>query len=58
MSALPPKADMCSATSDVRFGPIADIRLFNDRIDAYTDRSAHELFAIRLPDAVYPERKS
>ena len=24
MSALPPKADMCSATSDVRFGPIAD----------------------------------
>ena len=26
MSALPPKADMCSATSDVRFGPEADIR--------------------------------
>ena len=25
MSALPPKADMCSANSDVRFGPIADI---------------------------------
>jgi hypothetical protein len=25
MSALPPKADMCGATSDVRFGPIADI---------------------------------
>ena len=25
MSALPPKADMCSATSDVRFVPIADI---------------------------------
>jgi hypothetical protein len=24
MSALPPKADMCSATRDVRFGPIAD----------------------------------
>jgi hypothetical protein len=24
MSALLPKADMCSATSDVRFGPIAD----------------------------------
>src|SRR5262249_1100699 len=23
--ALPPKADMCGATSDVRFGPIADI---------------------------------
>ena len=25
MSALPPKADMSGATSDVRFGPIADI---------------------------------
>src|SRR5262245_41950960 len=25
MSALPPKADMCSAAWDVRFGPIADI---------------------------------
>ena len=25
MSALPPKADMCSATRDVRFGPEADM---------------------------------
>jgi hypothetical protein len=25
MSASPPKADMCIAASDVRFGPIADI---------------------------------
>jgi hypothetical protein len=25
MSALPPKADMCGAASDVRFGPIADM---------------------------------
>ena len=25
MSALPPKADMCSAVGDVRFVPIADI---------------------------------
>src|SRR5262245_49476859 len=25
MSALPPKADMCGATEDVRFGPKADI---------------------------------
>jgi hypothetical protein len=24
MSALPPKADMCSASNDVRFGPKAD----------------------------------
>jgi hypothetical protein len=26
MSALPPKADMCGAIRDVRFGPKADIR--------------------------------
>jgi hypothetical protein len=26
MSALPPKADMCSALAHARFGPIADIR--------------------------------
>jgi len=25
MSALPPKADMCGAARDVRFGPKADI---------------------------------
>jgi hypothetical protein len=25
MSALPPKADMCGATMDVRYGPKADI---------------------------------
>jgi hypothetical protein len=25
MSALPPKADICSAQAHVRFGPIADI---------------------------------
>jgi hypothetical protein len=30
MSALPPKADMCGATTDVRFGPKADMaHLFN-----------------------------
>jgi hypothetical protein len=28
MSALPPKADMCGATRDVRFVPIADIKGF------------------------------
>jgi hypothetical protein len=25
---------------------------------AYSDRGSHELLAIRLPDAMYPERKS
>jgi hypothetical protein len=28
MSALPPKADMCGAARDVRFGPIADMTKF------------------------------
>jgi hypothetical protein len=28
MSALPPKADMCGALADVRFGPIADMTTF------------------------------
>jgi hypothetical protein len=32
MSALPPKADMCGATRDVRFGPIADIRPLLDHV--------------------------
>jgi hypothetical protein len=35
MSALPPKADMCGATRDVRFVPIADIRLFDDIVGSY-----------------------
>ena len=32
MSALPPKADMCSALGDVRFVPIADIALNTGRL--------------------------
>jgi hypothetical protein len=31
MSALPPKADTCGATGDVRFVPIADIALQNKK---------------------------
>ena len=36
MSALPPKADMCGATRDVRYGPEADIShvSFDDLIGA------------------------
>jgi hypothetical protein len=30
MSALPPKADVCGAASDVRFGPKADIGPISD----------------------------
>jgi hypothetical protein len=35
MSALPPKADICSAPADVRFGPKADITElgFHQRLD-------------------------
>ena len=35
MSALPPKADMCGAASDVRFGPIADIATIYDHSDKH-----------------------
>jgi len=35
MSALLPKADMCAATRDVRFVPIADIR--NDLLSTSVD---------------------
>jgi hypothetical protein len=31
MSALPPKADMCSAPADVRYVPIADMALQTER---------------------------
>jgi hypothetical protein len=48
MSALPQKADMCGATGDVRFGPIADIvSLFDDLIrgddEALGDREPERL---------------
>ena len=32
ISALPPIADICSATRDVRFGPIADMRRLNQTL--------------------------
>jgi hypothetical protein len=38
MSALPPKADMCSATRDVRFGPKADIRTLFDQLVSANDQ--------------------
>src|SRR5215467_13532365 len=36
MSALPPKADMCGATRDVRYGPKADIRFRMILIESIT----------------------
>jgi hypothetical protein len=41
MSALPPKADMCGATSDVRYGPKADMVLFNHFISVGEQRRRH-----------------
>src|SRR5215813_10306563 len=42
MSALPPKADMCSATAHVCFGPIADIEtLFDHLVGATLHRPRH-----------------
>jgi hypothetical protein len=49
MSALPPKADMCSATGDVGYGPIADIGgvIFHkqkDRLAAVSPKSDYLCF--------------
>jgi hypothetical protein len=59
MSALPPKADMCGATMDVRFGPIADMgRLhcakFSDRIakTLYVVTGRWKPFKVRSPTSV------
>src|SRR5262245_53365103 len=40
MSALPPKADMCAATRDVRYGPIADICVPASNSSRSTDGTA------------------
>src|ERR1041385_7953775 len=54
MSALPPKADMCSARADVCYGQIADIpssnslSLFDGRVGTIEQRERH----------VHPERLS
>ena len=54
MSALPPKADMCSATGDVRFVPIADIaRPYRDVRFAAARASDHYM---RNPPACTPKR--
>src|SRR5262245_6151975 len=41
MSALPPKADMCSVRAHVCFGPIADIALFDHLVGAREHRRRH-----------------
>jgi hypothetical protein len=37
MSALPPRADMCAATRDVRFGPKADISALQKSPDRWPE---------------------
>ena len=53
MSALPPKADMCSATRHVRFVPIADISALFDHLvgaseHAWRHGEAERLGGLRL----------
>ena len=38
MSALPPKADMCAATRDVRYVPEADMLTINEFVGAGEER--------------------
>ena len=45
MSALPPKADMCGANSDVRFRPIADIGVSTTFRLTFVGRVRNGLFA-------------
>src|SRR5262249_1611987 len=53
LSALPPKADMCGALADVRFGPKADIRVYSITSSARVSRvggtlSSSALAVLRL----------
>ena len=45
MSALPPKADMCGATRDVRFVPKADISQYSDLPEALPNELMNLSFA-------------
>jgi hypothetical protein len=48
MSALTPKADICSATRDVRFGPIADITASDSAVRSETEHAQpHGLALLR-----------
>src|SRR5262245_28789795 len=48
MSALPPKADVCGATWDVRYGPIADIVPSVDQLVGTGKQGRRDLEAERL----------
>src|SRR5215475_14054079 len=48
MSALPPKADMCGARSDVCFGPKADIGILFDHVAGLRKQRWWDRYAERL----------
>jgi hypothetical protein len=50
MSALPPKADMCSAQVDVRFVPIAAILMFNSITSSPSDSPFHAVCLVVRPE--------
>src|SRR5262249_28822488 len=52
MSALPPRADMCGATRDVRFGPKADVglRLQRHRSGTPCRHWSHHLIVFSAPN--------
>src|SRR5689334_8664096 len=53
MSALPPRADMCGATKDVRYGPEADIRNDQERSgNSAVARGRITLISVNSPGSV------
>ena len=48
MSALPPKADMCGATRDVRFVPIADIAQMEFGLDFVYSAKARPIIVLAV----------
>ena len=53
MSALPPKADMCGATTNVCFGPIADIESITTVQESTADiRGKVTLISVNSPGCV------
>ena len=57
MSALPPKADMCGATRDVRFGPKADM-LVSTNMFIERGQSARISMRLHPGDNFWPIRGS
>jgi hypothetical protein len=52
MSALPPKADMCGATRDVRFVPKADIQLIHSMTSSARASVRPNVSLVRIGDEV------